>query len=134
MTTGQLIKALQAEDPSGQLPISVDGGDVYFVERQGAYYDGNLQQLVIDETKKPYYSVVGARVTGRGDKVRLHVMGVEDVLLNDPEVPVDIDGLSPAAKARWEPLIEGWRQQGREAHSPPTPGADGLAAQTKGRE
>lgn len=106
MNTRELIAALQAADPTGDVPVCVANADLYFVERLPAYYDGSLEQLVHDETKRgKAWSIVGARLVRAGEKVRLRQMPVEDLLYEHPELPVE--GGNPA-------VVERWRQQGRK--------------------
>ena len=62
MTTREFIAALQAADPSGDLPVFVNGENPYLVECEPAYYDGRQCLLIEDPAKKPYWSIVGARM------------------------------------------------------------------------
>jgi hypothetical protein len=117
MTTSELIAALREADPSGNLPVW-SGGDVLFAEVQPAYYDGCLQLMVREKRADGFHNVTGAKVVSSGQKVRLHSMGVEGLLLNDPEAPVDLSGLSPQARARWEGFVSQWRAESREAVTP----------------
>lgn len=113
MKTKELIAALQAADPSGEIEVCVDNKDIYFAEVVEAYWDGRLQRIVIDESKKPYYSVVGAKVLASGNKLRLHTMGVEDVLDNDPDAPVDLTDLErmPTSHTDWTQRVENMRKE-----------------------
>lgn len=107
MKTKDLIAELQQQDPSGELECVVGGEDIYFCERQEYYYDGTPTLLVRDESKKPYYHIVGLRVPGSGEKVRLHTMSVEDVFLDHPEAPVSYE--TEQTRTRNEPSIEAAR-------------------------
>lgn len=100
MTTGELIAALQAIDPSGDTPVCVGNADVYFVQRHAAYYDGALQQLIHDQTKRNNaWSIIGAKIITRGEKVDIVTMSIRDVLVDMPDLP--IEGGDPETIARW---------------------------------
>jgi len=100
MTTGELIAALREADPDGTTPVCVSNDDIYFVERLPAYYDGRLQQLVHDESKRGRaWSIVGARVISAGNKVKIRTMSIQEVLIDKPELP--IEGADPETVARW---------------------------------
>jgi hypothetical protein len=104
---------LQKEDPSGETEVCIDNLDIYFAERLEAYWDGRLQLLVHDEAKRgKCYSIVGAKVTSKGSKIRLHYMGVEDVIDNDPDAPVDLSEIgNEETKKEWEKRIAHWREE-----------------------
>jgi hypothetical protein len=110
----ELIRLLMEQDPSGETEVSVGNHDIYFIERQPAYWDGSLQRIIIDESKKPYYSVVGAKVVSSGFKLTLHTMGVEDVLENEPDAPVDLSDLEahmPDSYEDWKRRVENYRNE-----------------------
>jgi hypothetical protein len=106
MKTKKLIAMLQEIDPSGEFEVCVDNLDIYFAEPLPAYWDGRLQLLIQDESKEPHYSIVGAKVTAVGTKIKLHTMGVEDVLWHDPDAPIDLSEANEANPSRWEKIIE----------------------------
>lgn len=115
MKTRELIAALQEQDPSGDLEVIAGGVPIYFVSCQPAYYDGPLRVLVHDESKRgKCYSVVGFKVTSRGEKVRLHLMDVEDVLFDNPDAPVDLSEASAYSREQWEKHVEFIRQEARD--------------------
>lgn len=116
MKTRELIAALQKEDPSGELEVVASGTPIYFVERQEAYYDGPLQMLVHDESKRPYYSIVGYKVTQRGSKVKLHLMSLDDCMLDEISLPVDLSEVSDFHRERWEKRVAELRERMREIH------------------
>ena len=91
MKTKELIELLQREDPSGELPVCVDGVDVYTGYSVPAYYDGRLQQLIKDETKQNCYNITGIRFLKEGSKVVLRTMSLDDVLWEDPDAVVTYD-------------------------------------------
>ncbi|HYF54170.1 MAG TPA: hypothetical protein VEA41_07920 [Salinarimonas sp.] len=89
MKTKDLIAELQRLDPEGD--IEVEGcGDIHFLTRQPGYYDGPAFVLKRDPTTE-YYNVIGAEYQFKPDKIRLHMLDLRDVLLNDPECPITFD-------------------------------------------
>lgn len=108
MKTGELIKLLQEADPSGELPVCVGNHDVYFVQKLPAYYDGPLQQLIHDDSLRPYWSIVGAKITTRGLKVDIATMSIEDAINDVPDLPVECEG-------SWtQERVDRWRAEARE--------------------
>ena len=85
MKTKDLIVLLQKEDPSGEIECCVGNADIYFVSTEPAYWDGRLQILERDESKKPYYHIVGAKRTSKGSKIVLHPYSIEDYISDNPE-------------------------------------------------
>lgn len=114
MKTRELIEALKAEDPSGEAEVIAGNTPIYFVELQPAFYDGPLQTLLLDEAKKPYYHIAGYKVTQQGQKVRLHLMNCEDVLIDNPEAPVDLSGLSEHHRVEWQASVDKMREEFRK--------------------
>jgi len=118
MTTDELIEMLKREDPTGQLPVVVGSEDIYFVERQPGYYDGCYQQLIHDPEKRgKQYSITGVKITTKGYKVKLVTCNLDDVLLDHPEIPVDLSELSEHKRNYWEHCVESLRQEYRDANS-----------------
>lgn len=100
MTTAELIAALREADPDGTTPVCVGNADVYFVQVLPAYYDGRLQQLVHDESKRgKEWSIVGAKIVSAGRKVDIVPMSIRDVLSDVPDLP--IEGGDEETIARW---------------------------------
>lgn len=100
MTTAELIAALQKADPDGTTPVCVANADVYFVQVLPAYYDGRLQQLIHDESKRgKAWSIVGAKIITSGHKVDIVAMSIRDVLCDMPDLP--IEGGDEETIARW---------------------------------
>lgn len=60
MTTSEFIKMLQAEDPSGEAHIRLDGGVPYAAEHKPGYYDGPFTYL--DKDGNYVTSTVGTKV------------------------------------------------------------------------
>ena len=78
MKTKELIRQLQDADPSGEIEVCVGNVDIHFVERLEAYYDGTLQVLTRDETRKGY-KIVGGKYKRTGSKINLHTLSISDV-------------------------------------------------------
>jgi hypothetical protein len=114
MKTKELIQWLQTEDPTGELEVCVNNVPIYTVENQPAYYDGPLQMLIHDESKRPYYSIVGYKVTQRGNKIKLTTMDIGDCLIDNPDMPVDLSELANWTRKRWEECVETKRKEYRQ--------------------
>ena len=93
MKSKELIRQLQEADPTGEVEVGVGNHDIFSVEPMPAYYDGKFQKLLRDESKKPYFDIVGAKWCSRGCKIKLVPMGVADVLWNNPKAVVDYSEL-----------------------------------------
>ena len=89
MKTKDLIAELQRIDPTGEGEVCVDNRDIYSVSREPAYWDGRLQRLILDESKKPYWHIAGARFVSEGDKVRINCPSVWELIVDDPDLPVE---------------------------------------------
>lgn len=110
MTTSELIAALRKVDPDGTTPVCVGNADVYFVQASPAYYDGRLQQLIHDESKRGNaWSVIGAKIVTHGMKVSLVTLSIRDALMDMPDLP--IEGGDPHE-------IELWRAEARTEWAP----------------
>lgn len=108
MKTRRLIELLQAADPSGDLDCCVDNLDIFTLSVEPGYYDGHAQQLIRDESN-PYYNVVGARIVGRGQKVLIRTLSIEDALVDNPDLPVHYETSNEQQQAKWARQIEEWR-------------------------
>ena len=86
MTTGELIAELLRADPEGNTPVCVANSDVYFP----AYYDGRLQQLIHDDSKRgKEWGIIGAKVISKGHKVDIVAISIGDILVDMPDLPVE---------------------------------------------
>ena len=111
MKTRELVRLLQEEDPGGDLEAVIDGVPIYVVERLPAFYDGNLQMLIQDEEKNPFYNVTGYKVTSKGEKVLLRSMNIRSVLWDNPEATVDLSGLHGFSLEQWQKKVEKLRTE-----------------------
>jgi hypothetical protein len=100
MKSKELIRLLQVLDPTGETEVFVGSTPIYFLEKLPAYYDGYPQMLVQDETEGSHYNIIGAKYLGSGDKIRIHIMSIDDILFDDYEAPVDYSEL-PAQTAAY---------------------------------
>lgn len=112
MKTKKLIELLMKEDPSGEAECCIGNADIHFVDLAPAYYDGRLQILQRDESS-PYYNIIGGKITASGMKVFIRALSLEDVLLDDPEAPIDLSECQDNGN-RYADAIEQWRKDGRE--------------------
>lgn len=111
MKTKELIKRLQEEDPSGELEVCVGCEDIYFVETQPAFYDGPQHILVRDPAKAPYYDVVGGIINYKGQKIRIHVLSLQDAIFHDPDLPISFNG---GHEGNLTAMVEKWREEARK--------------------
>ena len=84
MKTKELIRRLQEADPTGEAECCVGNHDIFFVESKAAYWDGRLEVLVRDQSKEPWYNVVGAKITTHGTKINIRTLSIDDAIFNDP--------------------------------------------------
>jgi hypothetical protein len=109
--TKDLIAALQEADPTGEEQVCVGNEDIHFVQREPAYYDGALQVLKRD-TEQSCYNIVGVEYRRSGDKVQIHTLSAEWVILEDSEAPVTFDSDPPSEYLIEK--VEGFRRKARE--------------------
>ena len=115
MTLQEMVNAGQKLIDDGvdpETPVCVNNKEIYFMAVEPAYWDGCLQKLIEDPSKRPYWSIVGVKITQNGNKVSLNPMGVEDVIADLPDCPVEIDVENHAEE--WRERIEKWRKETKE--------------------
>jgi hypothetical protein len=115
MKTKKLIELLNEADPSGELECCVGNRDIFSVYTDPAYWDGRLEVLIRDEAN-PYYNVVGAKITAKGNKVVIRGLGIDDAIWENPELPVDLSDCSDNG-GRYAAAVQAWRNeatQGKE--------------------
>jgi hypothetical protein len=121
MKTKELIRLLQEADPSGEIECCVGNEDIYFVACEPAYYDGTLQVLIRDKSKKDY-NIIGAEFRRDGYKIQFHCQSIEDAIYTahefDSELPVKILPEYPEDSIyynkRLVDQIERWRTESRQ--------------------
>jgi hypothetical protein len=120
MKTKELIRRLQEADPTGEVECCVGNLDIYDIYQIGAYYDGALQVLIHDESKRDKsWSVIGAKMKGNGTKVQINTLSIEDVIYDTVETeaddfPVAIEGYCDDTYRR--KMVDGWKQEARKTH------------------
>lgn len=111
MKTKELIKRLQELDPEGDMEISIDNHDIYQVELHHAGENGMLSRIISNDNGR----VIGAKVIDKGLKISLSYLTIEDLIWNDPDLPVQIDVASEEAREDWEEVISSIREEARAA-------------------
>jgi hypothetical protein len=86
MKAKDLIKLLQDEDPTGEIECCIANSDILSVHTEPAYLDGRLQILERDHSLDPYYNIIGAKRTCRGNKIVITPYSIDDYITNDPEI------------------------------------------------
>lgn len=109
MKTKELIRQLQEADPSGEVEVCVGNVDIHFVDIEPAYYDGTLQVLKRDESKSPYYNIVGGKYCRTGSKVVLHTLSISDAIANGGDFEVDYSELSDERREATKKAHDGIR-------------------------
>lgn len=94
MKTKDLIEALQAADPSGEIECCVGNEDIHFVSREPAYWDGCLQTFERDPKLKGQFDIRGGIRTAEGDKIQIHSLGLRDLFTDLPDLPIRYVGMS----------------------------------------
>ena len=116
MTTQKLIEELKKADPGGTAEVVVNNAPIYFVENLPAYWDGHMQVLKQDLSNQ-FYNIRGVKITGKGQKVRLNIMNIEDIISEDPEAEIDLSELDGFQLKSWEAIIDRYREDSRESRN-----------------
>lgn len=114
MKTKKVIERLQQLDPTGEEEVSVCGRDIIEITIYPAYYDGALEVLERDESKSDVaeFQITKGRMIRSGNKIIINPMSIEEALLDNPELPVEIEA---ATDNEWrQMLVEKWREEGRK--------------------
>ncbi len=113
MTTNELIIALKEADPSGKLDVTLGKEPIHFVECMPAYYDGCLQRLVHSKNKEPYYDIVGAIYTDKGNHVNIHGLSIQDAIYENEDLPVSFL-ISESRDGYYKEKVENWRKHSHD--------------------
>jgi hypothetical protein len=105
--TKELIRQLQEADPSGELHVCVGNTDISFVSIEPAYYDGRQEIIERGEDCK----VVCARITGKGQKIQIHCLSIDDAIFQDPGLAVKIDTGNPQTDEEYKAAVLKWRKE-----------------------
>lgn len=95
MKTKELIRRLQAADPSGEIECCIGNADIVDVENLPAYYDGRLQVLDIGPNQNTPWGVIGAKYVSSGRKLLLRSYCITDAVYDQPQLPVDCTEAGP---------------------------------------
>ena len=119
MKSKELIRRLLEIDPDGETEVCCGNHDIYFLDRLPAYYDGKLQLIITDPEKDgKCYSIIGGKVMTSGQKINIVTMGISDILIDNPEMPVDLsDVREQSHEYCWHKKVEAMRKEYRELNA-----------------
>ena len=109
MKSKELIRWLQEEDPTGEGEVVVGNDDIHFLEWKPGYWDGKYTVLIRDESKRPYYDIVGAEYRSDGEKLCIRTMSWQDVISNDTDAPVKV--VDTFCEKRMQNNVDAWRAE-----------------------
>ena len=111
MKTNEFIKLLQEEDPNNECDVCVGNHPVHWIEKLPYYYDGR-QEKVERENGIP---VRGGYPSGT-IKLKIHYDTLEDALLDNPEMELDLSGITYQGKvdSYRKEFIDQWIADGRK--------------------
>lgn len=112
MKASELIAELKELDPNDECQICIGNSPLRRVERLPHYYDGRMQVVERDHRDIP----VRGGYPNHGCKITLHYDDLEDALLDNPDMELDLSGITYNGKIeeRYATMIEKWIKQGRE--------------------
>ncbi len=113
MKVKELIKLLNEADPTGEEIVCVGSKDIHFVENLPAYYDGSAQQLIHDESKRPFYSIIGGKYYRKGRKVKIHTLSFEGCIWNDVNFPIDYSELGESSLEYYQKMNDKIREESK---------------------
>lgn len=119
MKSKVLIAKILELDPTGEVECSIGNCDIYYLDRLPAYYDGRLQVLKYDESKAPYYNVIGGEYRSSGSKIALKELSFSDALRNDDKFEIDYSNLHATAESlqRYKEADDAIRKSSTRLHS-----------------
>jgi hypothetical protein len=104
MKVKDLIAELLKHDP--ELEVSDGVAPLWFVHKMPVWYDGKLQLMHVPEGDRWPRSASFAKT---GDKLVMKFYGIQDALIDDPDLPIDTEGLSD----HYKELVEQWRTEAK---------------------
>lgn len=116
MKSSKLIQLLQEIDPTGEVEVCVSNADIYTVQAMPASWDGCLETLIIDESKKPYFCISGIKFHSEGEKIHLRVYEADEFFYAHPDGTADFSELDkhyPAGATRYRENVKSWREKGQ---------------------
>lgn len=105
MKSKELIKLLQDLDPAGETEVCVDNLAIFSVYSSPSYWDGPLN-IILREDAADKYKITGFKITGRGTKIVIKALLLEDIFLDYPDLPVCLDELSESRQKELSVSIE----------------------------
>jgi hypothetical protein len=119
MKSKDLIAKILELDPTGEVECCIGNSDIYHIDILPAYWDGRLQVLEYDESKKPYYSVKGGRYQSSGNKIDIAPLPFSDALRNDEKFEIDYSqlGASPEEIERYKKSDDNIRKSSKRLES-----------------
>lgn len=116
MKTKDVIKLLQQADPTGEVEVCVGNVDIHCIYQEEAYYDGALQVLIRDSNKN-CYNVIGGKYVRKGNKVQIVPLSITDIVWNEYEqspVTIDYSELNEYQAERAKKIHESIRKKSKE--------------------
>lgn len=115
MKTKEIIERLQELDPAGELECCVDNQSIFSIHVEPAYWDGCLETIQRDSSKRGY-NVIGCKIVSGGEKVSFDVHSIQDAIFHNDEVPVEFDG--DHTEMKYKDWVEEQRRVSRQvSHS-----------------
>lgn len=109
MKVAELIRRLIELDPTQDEEVLVGNHDILFVQRLPGHHDGDGQVLVRDDSRKDSYNVVGAKFIRHGTKLDIVTHGIEDALIDQPDMPVETETEQQARRVKaWRASVKSW--------------------------
>lgn len=108
-------------DPNGEAEVCVGNVDIIDIDGpMTSYWDGRFVKVGTDENKINEYNhhgVSSVTVKLKGDKIKLLLMDIEDVFINNPEANFTLEGeeqFSKDIRESWYDKVKEWRKEGRK--------------------
>lgn len=102
------------------MEVSVGNVDIFSIHQLPYYWDGCQQVLIRDPKLEPYYDVVGVKYRYHGQKLYINTLSIDDVILDDPDIPVDFSELQesyPTAYKRYLEYVELKREKSKNINN-----------------
>lgn len=117
MKVKNLIAALQAMDPTGEVEVCVGNEDIIEITSpMPGYWDGTFFKIHIDDAAKTENNVRGIKAVEMGakfDKIKLQTLNMEEAFLENPDVEWIGGTYNPARERQWRTEVEVYRARGR---------------------
>lgn len=112
MKTNELIEELKKLDPDNECDVCISNHPIRCVDRMAWYWDGRKETVIRNEGGEP---ILVGYISGC-DKIKLIADSIEDALLDNPECPIDVSGITYEGKidARRQEWLDHWVSEGRK--------------------